>query len=105
MRALHRPRIYVPEIARWDVPARRIPKRAEGELAMMKRIFVALLISALPVAALHAPAMAADSAKEQALSPEQKKELKKIKNALGNGELSSKQYQVRKQAILDGKTK
>lgn len=72
---------------------------------MMKQMFVALMIASMPVAAIHSTAMAADSAKEQSLSPEQKKELKKIKDLYGNGQISSKAYQERKQAILDGKMK
>ena len=72
---------------------------------MLKRTLAALLIAALPLSVMHSAAIAADSAKEAAASPEVRKELQKLKNALGAGEMSSKQYQERKEALLSGKPK
>lgn len=72
---------------------------------MFNRTLAALLIAALPLSVMHSAAIAADSAKEAAVSPEIKKELQKLKNAYGAGEISAKTYQERKEALLKGKPK
>lgn len=64
----------------------------------MTRLAIALMIAALPFAAMNA-ATAAESA-PAAQSAEVKKELQKLMNAFGAGELSSRDYKARKEALL-----
>ncbi len=64
----------------------------------MNRTLITLMIAALPFAAMT-PAMA-DNAQPAAQSNEVKKELQKLMNAFGAGELSSKEYKARKEALL-----
>lgn len=67
----------------------------------MIRLIAALLISTLSFAALSTVATAAEPAAAAVM--EQKdvaKELRKLMNAYGAGEMSSKEYKARKQALM-----
>ena len=74
-----------------------------GPLARVSnRTLITPMIAALPVAAMT-PAMADNApsaAQPAAQSTEVKKELQKLMNAFGAGELSSKEYKARKEALL-----
>jgi hypothetical protein len=63
----------------------------------MTRTLMTLMIAALPFATM-APAMA--DATPPAKTTEVKKELQKLMNAYGAGEMSSKEYKARKEALL-----
>jgi hypothetical protein len=68
----------------------------------MNRTLITLMIAALPFAVMT-PAMADNApsaAQPAAQSTEVKKELQKLMNAFGAGELSSKEYKARKEALL-----
>ena len=71
---------------------------------MMKNILIATAAVALSMATIHAPSVAAEPAKMEQ-SVEVKKELKKLMDAYGNGEMSSKEYKRRKEALLKGQPK
>jgi hypothetical protein len=63
--------------------------------------FSPILVAALCTTAVPSSADGADApSREQQLSPEQRKELKKLRDAYGAGELSSKEYKKRKEALL-----
>ncbi|MBM3514045.1 MAG: hypothetical protein FJX59_10045 [Alphaproteobacteria bacterium] len=72
---------------------------------MLPRILVLTMAAVASTASIHAPAMAADPPASAAQSPEVKKELKKLMNAHGAGEMSSKEYKARKEALLKGQPK
>jgi hypothetical protein len=64
----------------------------------MTRTLMTLLIAALPFAAMS-PAIAGNTPPAQ--TAEVKKELQKLMNAYGAGEMSAKEYKARKQALLN----
>mgnify|MGYP006277960653 CR=1 FL=1 len=63
----------------------------------MNRTLMTLMIAALPFAAMT-PAYADNAPPAQ--SAELKKELQKLMNAYGAGEMSSQEYKARKEALL-----
>lgn len=72
---------------------------------MLSRVLALTVAAAVSMAAIHAPVLAAEPAAKAAQSPEVKKELKKLMDAYGNGEMSSKEYKARKEALLKGQPK
>lgn len=60
---------------------------------------VVFSLAVAPVMAAQAPA---DSAKAAAPSADVKAELAKLRKAVGAGEISTKEYNVRKEALLAG---
>jgi hypothetical protein len=71
---------------------------------MLKRVLITVAAAMLSLASVHAPAIAAEPAKAQA-SAEVKKDLKKLMEAYGNGEMSAKEYKARKEALMKGQPK
>lgn len=63
----------------------------------MTRTLMTLMIAALPFAAMS-PAMAGNEPAAQTTVV--KKELQKLMNAYGAGEMSAKEYKARKEALL-----
>ncbi len=63
----------------------------------MTRILMTVLIAALPFASMTAVRAAETPATQ---SVEVKKELQKLMNAYGAGEMSAKEYKERKEAVL-----
>jgi uncharacterized membrane protein len=68
----------------------------------MTRLIATLMIAALPFAAVGAAQASETPAKEQTASV--KKELQKLMDRYGAGEISSKEYKARKEALLKGET-
>ena len=67
----------------------------------MNRTLIALMIAAVPFAAMS-PARAdnAPQAQTQTQTAEMKRELQKLMNAYGAGEMSAKEYKARKEALV-----
>jgi hypothetical protein len=70
-------------------------------MIMLKQITLATLALSLGLAAPVA-AFAAETPAKPALTQDVEAQLKALKKAVGAGEMSAKQYKVRKEALLSG---